>query len=93
MCSTNDGFELAEADLRMRGPGDIEGTQQSGLAIDLRLSNLSKDAPLLNYAREVASAILERDPLLELPENQLLVHQLTYLRNQGEEPVDYSRIS
>jgi ATP-dependent DNA helicase RecG len=93
MCSTNDGFELAEADLRMRGPGDIEGTQQSGLAIDLRLSNLAKDGSLLNYAREMANTILQNDPLLERPEHRLLAQQLTNLRHQGEEPVDYSRIS
>lgn len=93
MCSTNDGFELAEADLRMRGPGDIEGTQQSGLAMDLRISNLSKDGPLLNYARELAQDILQQDPLLERPENKLLTHQLTYLRTHCEEPIDYSRIS
>ncbi len=87
MCRTNDGFELAEADMKMRGPGDIEGTQQSGLAFDLHLANLSKDSQLLSHAREVASKILEKDPLLQLPENSLLRGVNT---NTAK---DYSKIS
>lgn len=93
MCSTNDGFELAEADLRMRGPGDLEGTQQSGLAIDLHLSDLARDQAILAAAREEALKILAKDPLLESPSNLLLKRQLDTLRRAGNEPKDYSRIS
>lgn len=93
MCRTNDGFELAEADMRMRGPGDLEGTSQSGLAFDLKISSLSKDSPILTTAREVAVKILEDDPLLEDPKNKLLVYQLGKLRKTGKEITDYSQIS
>ena len=90
MCSTNDGFELAEADLKMRGPGDFEGTRQSGLAIDLHIANLTKDSSTLEDARRAAMDILSEDPLLELPKNQLLKANLKDIRN---EIVDYSKIS
>ncbi len=93
MCSTNDGFELAEADLKMRGPGDMEGTRQSGLAIDLRISNLAQDSPILSLTRSVASDILASDPLLTAPENALLRRQLDILRQDSGEPIDYSTIS
>lgn len=93
MCQTNDGFELAEADLRMRGPGDLEGTSQSGLAVDLHISNLAKDSHILEQARKVAMAVLDKDPLIELPENALLKHNLAILRKDGREPKDYSQIS
>lgn len=92
MCSTNDGFELAEADMRMRGPGDIEGTQQSGLAVDLHIANLSKDSQILYLARECAQKVLEEDPLLELKKNNILTAQLSSLRN-AKEDIDYSKIS
>lgn len=62
MTSTNDGFEIAEADLKLRGPGDIEGTQQSGLTCNLKVANLGKDALILNEACRVAGSILENDP-------------------------------
>ncbi len=90
MCSTNDGFELAEADLKMRGPGDFEGTRQSGLAIDLHIANLGKDSPILEDARNAAIDILTEDPTLELPKNRLLRENLQDVRGQM---TDYSKIS
>ncbi|MEF9931556.1 MAG: ATP-dependent DNA helicase RecG, partial [Bacteroidales bacterium] len=93
MCQTNDGFELAEADLRMRGPGDLEGTSQSGLAVDLHIANLSKDSQILEDARATALKILDEDPLLERPENLLLKQQLITLRKDGKNPINYSAIS
>ncbi len=93
MCQTQDGFELAEADLRMRGPGDIEGTSQSGLAMDLHIANLGRDSQILEDARRLAQNILDNDPLLEKQENSLLRHQLQILRTEGKEAKDYSQIS
>ena len=90
MCSTSDGFELAEADLRMRGPGDLEGTQQSGLPIDLRISDLAKDSQILEDARQTASTILENDPLLQSEPNRILIAGLKTLKG---EVTDYSQIS
>ncbi|MBQ6072740.1 MAG: ATP-dependent DNA helicase RecG [Bacteroidales bacterium] len=92
MCATSDGFELAEADLRMRGPGDFEGTRQSGLAFDLHIADLAKDSPALVEARELGEKILAVDPLLEQPRNRLLDHQLRTLR-LDESFKDYSKIS
>ncbi len=80
MVATNDGFEIAEADMRLRGPGDLEGTQQSGLAFDLRISNLAKDGQILQYARDLAEMILATDPLLLDPKNHILTRQLLALR-------------
>lgn len=94
MCSTNDGFELAEADMRMRGAGNIEGTQQSGQAIELRIANLAKDSQILSLARLKAEEVLETDPLLESPENSTFVNQLSTMRKKGNaEVLDYSKIS
>lgn len=90
MCSTQDGFELAEADMRMRGPGDIEGTQQSGLAVDLHIADLSKDGNILEDARRYAGYILEKDPLLESEMNRALVVSLNALKKEIK---DYSKIS
>lgn len=90
MCSTQDGFELAEADMRMRGPGDIEGTQQSGLPVDLHISDLAKDSQILEDARNTAMALLEEDPLLEKAENYLLRAGLSRLRREVK---DFSQIS
>jgi ATP-dependent DNA helicase RecG len=90
MCSTNDGFELAEADLRMRGPGDLEGTMQSGLPIDLKIASLSTDSQILEDSRRCAERILADDPLLELQKNLQLVESLSLLKR---EPKDYSQIS
>lgn len=69
MEATNDGFEIAEADLKMRGPGDLEGTQQSGMPFNLRIANLAKDQQLLQYCRDVATEVITADPLFEKPEN------------------------
>jgi ATP-dependent DNA helicase RecG len=80
LVATNDGFEIAEADLRLRGPGDIEGTQQSGIGFDLKISNLAKDGQILQYARDIAENIINEDPMLDLPANDLLKKQLLALR-------------
>lgn len=80
LVATNDGFEIAEADLKLRGPGDIEGTQQSGIGFDLKISNLAKDGQILQYARDIAENIINEDPMLESPANDLLKKQLLALR-------------
>ncbi len=80
MVATNDGFEIAEADMRLRGPGDIEGTQQSGISFDLKISNLAKDGQILQYARDIAETIIAEDPMLEQPQNDILKKQLIALR-------------
>ncbi len=80
MCRTNDGFEIAEADLKLRGPGDLEGTQQSGMAFDLKIANIARDGQIVQTAREEAQKIIERDPLGELPEHRLLWQRLYALR-------------
>ena len=90
MTETNDGFEIAEADLKLRGPGDLEGTQQSGVAFDLKIANLARDGQLVQLARDAASDVLDRDPSLSLPENAILRRRLDELSNQDE---DWSRIS
>ena len=90
MTQTNDGFGIAEADLKLRGPGDLEGTQQSGLAFNLRVANLAKDGQLLNYAREIAEKIIEEDPDHTLQQNQILWYQLQKLRKEN---VNWSAIS
>ncbi|MCL2726861.1 MAG: ATP-dependent DNA helicase RecG [Bacteroidales bacterium] len=90
LCSSNDGFEIAEADLRLRGPGDLEGTQQSGLAFDLKIANLAQDGQLLELARKEVVSILDRDPLLQNNQHSLLKHRLQQLQKDA---VDYSRIS
>lgn len=90
MCRSTDGFEIAEADLQLRGPGDMEGTQQSGLAFDLHIASLAKDGQILQMARDDAKIILEKDPLLELPENRMLRTRLEQLFSHK---VDWSRIS
>lgn len=80
MVRTNDGFEIAEADLKLRGPGDLEGTQQSGVAFDLKIADIARDGQLLQYVREVAQTIVEKDPEGILPENKILWEQLQKLR-------------
>jgi len=80
MVATNDGFEIAEVDMKLRGPGDIEGTQQSGMAFDMKIANLAKDGQILQYARDIATDILTEDPALAKPENNLLRKQLIALR-------------
>ncbi|MEN8119445.1 MAG: ATP-dependent DNA helicase RecG [Bacteroidota bacterium] len=76
MVNTNDGFEIAEVDLKLRGPGDLEGTQQSGIAFDLKVANLAKDGQILQIARNKAIEILKDDSILEKPNNQILNKQL-----------------
>ena len=80
MVDTNDGFEIAEQDLRLRGPGDLEGTQQSGMALDLKIANLAKDGVLLQMARDMAQEIVEGDPDEDRAENQLVWRRLRELR-------------
>ncbi|GET21506.1 ATP-dependent DNA helicase RecG [Prolixibacter denitrificans] len=80
MVATNDGFEIAEADMKLRGPGDIEGTQQSGMAFDMKIANIAKDGQILQYARDIATDILDDDPTLAKPENNLMRKQLIALR-------------
>ncbi len=80
MTETNDGFEIAEADLKLRGPGDLEGTKQSGIAFDLRLANLARDGQIVQMARDTAAAILDEDPDLSSPANRLLCETLDRLR-------------
>ncbi len=80
MTETNDGFEIAEADLKLRGPGDLEGTKQSGIAFDLRLANLARDGQIVQLARDTAAAILDEDPDLSSPANRLLRETLDRLR-------------
>ncbi len=82
MTQTNDGFEIAEADMKLRGPGDLEGTQQSGLPFELKIANLSKDTRILQIARNAAQDILKEDPLLENQENSILRRQLKKLAQQ-----------
>ena len=89
MVRTTDGFEIAEVDLRLRGPGDLEGTQQSGI-LDLKLSDLSRDEKILTYARKVASDLLEDDPELIKDKNQRIA---AYLKNIYRQKTDYAQIS
>ncbi len=80
MTETNDGFRIAEADLQLRGPGDIEGTQQSGLPFELHIASLATDGEILNLAREAAKEVLATDPTLEKPENIMYISRLQQLR-------------
>ncbi|NDV69867.1 ATP-dependent DNA helicase RecG [Dysgonomonas sp. 25] len=80
MVESNDGFEIAEADLKLRGPGDLEGTQQSGIPFSLRIANIVRDGEILQYAREVAQSIMDEDPNMERPENRILLRQLRRLK-------------
>ena len=86
---TNDGFEIADVDLRLRGPGDLMGTQQSGIT-DLLIADLSKDAPLLTLARDAAQQVLATDPNLEDPQHFPILRQV---RQQKNTAVNWSRIS
>lgn len=84
MVQTNDGFEIAEADLRLRGPGDLEGTQQSGVAFDLKIADIAKDGQLLQYVREIATNIIDNDLNGENPDNEILWKQLQALRKENQ---------
>lgn len=90
MCDTNDGFRIAEADLKLRGPGDLEGTQQSGMAFDLKIADIARDGQLVQMAREEAQAIIESDPQMQSPDNAIFVHRLFELRKTN---VNWSAIS
>ena len=80
MCETNDGFEIAEADLKLRGPGDLEGTQQSGMAFDLKIADIARDGQLVQMAREQAQKIIDADPTCDRPEYTMLWERLRALR-------------
>jgi ATP-dependent DNA helicase RecG len=84
MTETNDGFVIAEEDLKLRGPGDIDGTQQSGIAFNLKIANLAQDGQILSLARDLARDILLDDPTLQKPENALLNKQLKKLNQQKQ---------
>ncbi|WP_315516835.1 ATP-dependent DNA helicase RecG [Hoylesella shahii] len=90
MCETNDGFRIAEADLKLRGPGDLEGTQQSGMAFDLKIANIARDGALVQLARDEAQKIIERDPNCNLPEHAMLWNRLKELRKTN---IDWAAIS
>ena len=81
MCDTNDGFEIAEADLKLRGPGDLEGTQQSGIAFDLKIADIARDGQLVQLARDEAKKIIDNDPTCSKSEYNLLWDRLKELRN------------
>ena len=80
MCATNDGFKIAEADLKLRGPGDLEGTQQSGMAFDLKIANVAKDGQIVQAARDEAQKIIDDDPACAKPEYSMLWQRLKALR-------------
>ena len=90
MVRTNDGFEIAEADLKLRGPGDLEGTQQSGIAFDLKIADITRDGQLLQYVRSIAEEIVDNDPSAQHPENEILWRQLKSLRKTN---VNWAAIS
>ena len=90
MTRTNDGFEIAEMDLKLRGPGDIEGTQQSGIPFDLKIANLAQDGQLIQFARDVATKILDADADLEKPGNEIL---RKVLKKMIKSKIDWSVIS
>ena len=90
MCETNDGFRIAEADLKLRGPGDLEGTQQSGMAFDLKIADIARDGQLVQMARDEAQRIIDDDPDCSSPRYQLLWNRLRQLR---KDDVNWSEIS
>ena len=83
MVDTTDGFEIAEEDLKLRGPGDLEGTQQSGMAFDLKIANLARDGQILNLARDTAQAVITSDPEERNPQNDILWRHLRELRKSN----------
>ena len=90
MVNSNDGFEIAEADLKLRGPGDLEGTQQSGIAFDLKIADIARDGQLLQFVREIAQRVIDADPAENRPENAVLWSQLRALRKTN---VNWAAIS
>lgn len=91
MCQTNDGFQLSELDLKLRGAGDIHGTQQSGDAFELNIANLATDTQIMEVTRGEAIAILDRDAALERPEHVALRELRD--RHKRRERLDFSEIS
>ena len=83
MTASNDGFVIAEADLKLRGPGDIEGTQQSGIAFDLKIANLARDEQLLQYVREVAREVVDADPMCDAPQYRLIWSRLRTIKRNN----------
>ena len=90
MTETNDGFIIAEEDLKLRGPGDIDGTMQSGTAFNLKIADITRDGQILSFARDLAHEILDLDPLLEKPEHQIYVQQL---KKRSQEQMNWFMIS
>ena len=80
MCDTNDGFRIAEADLKLRGPGDLEGTQQSGMAFDLKIADIARDGQIVQMARDEAQKIIDDDPTCQKTEYEMLWNRLRELR-------------
>ena len=90
MTQTTDGFVIAEEDMRLRGPGDMEGTQQSGIAFNLHIADIAKDGQIIQAARDDAMRIIDDDPTLTKPQNMKLARQLQFLYSRNQ---DWSRIS
>lgn len=90
MTDTTNGFEIAEADLKLRGPGDLEGTQQSGMAFDLKVANLARDGQVVQQARDIATMVLDDDPMLQKPTHQILVRRMSEIKSDRQ---DWSNIS
>ena len=90
MCQTNDGFQIAEADLKLRGPGDLEGTQQSGIAFDLKIADIARDGQLIQLARDEAQKIINDDPDSEKSQYSMLWNRLNELRKSN---VNWAAIS
>ncbi|MBR6250430.1 MAG: ATP-dependent DNA helicase RecG [Bacteroidales bacterium] len=83
MVGTTNGFEIAEADMRLRGPGSIEGTQQSGLPFNLHVADLARDGQIVQYTRDIAQEIIKSDPTLSAPENVIMLQRLNYLEKNA----------
>ena len=90
MVDSTDGFVIAEEDMKLRGPGDLEGTAQSGMPFDLKIANIVKDQNLLELAREAASEVLANDPQQKLPQNEVIWSQLALLKKTK---INFSAIS
>jgi ATP-dependent DNA helicase RecG len=90
MIRSSDGFEIAETDLQLRGPGEIEGTQQSGIPFDLKIADLGRDGQIIEYVRNIADEILQKDPLLEDNQNTVFKSELKRLFSQVQ---SWSKIS
>ena len=90
MCNTSDGFEISEQDLKLRGPGDMDGTQQSGTPMQLRIADLARDGQMMNLVRDAARVVLEEDLSLQLPKNQIIKQRINKIFNKEQ---NWSRIS